>query len=377
MNFFRVFYSRWIQSCRPWIFLLLMMSMLRPSLAYDNSVFPPFEMNKVGRGFNQISIHPDGEHWLISECSDRINPSQPSCYLFLYNYKNQSYQRYDLDSGYQYTDPQFSPTGRWIVSVRTKLPQTESYEALVRSYVESEILMFRMDGTDLRVLPVPKGRIKSPVMSPDENKVAYWMSGRVRSAGAKTTFTDFDIHEFDLVSEKDSLFAGPYRFFLADGLQFKTHDMIVASAYGPAAFASDMGAYREKFGTSEIYLFKRGARDLPAPAFSTIASATSPTITKDARMYLLGSPWPHGMSIVEAGDESYLKRWRIPRLSDQAITSITVAPSGSYIVFIYPTTPIRSAEPKNNLGLFDLSLESWIPVSIPPPDAATGRRLRD
>ncbi len=356
---------------------MLMMSMLRPSLAYDNSMFPPFEMDKVGRGFNQISIHPDGERWLISECTDRIDPSKQSCYLFLYNYQTQAYYRYDLDPGYQYTDAQFSPSGRWIVSVRTRLPQADSYEEFIRTYLQSELLLFRTDGTDFRILPAPKGRIKLPAISPDEAKIAYWVSGRVRPAGAKTTFAEFDIHEFDLASEKDSLFAGPYRFFLVQSLQFKTANTLVASAYGPTAFASDMGAYREKFGSSEIYLIERGAHDFPVPAFSSIPSATSPTITSDGRVYLLGAPRPHGISIVEVSNQSELKRWRIPRLSDQSITSITVAPTGAYIVFVYPITPIRSTTPKNNLGVFDLLLERWIPVSIPPPDSARSMRLRD
>lgn len=330
-----------------------------------------------GRGYNAISIHPDGEHWLVSECTNRIEPKRFGCYLFLYSRTTKIYRRLDLPKDYDYSDAKFSPTGRWIVFVRSRVPKNTSREEMVRALSESEILMMRADGTDLRILAVPKGRIKAPVISPDESKVAYWVSRHARPTGSKTTFIDFDVHEFDIASNTDALFAGPYEFYLAEGLQYKTRDEIVANAYGPAAFVSSMGKYQEKFGSSEIYFFRRGGQDFPTPAFPTIVSATYPSIGKDDRLYLLGSPRPHGKSIVEADLENAIRRWPIPQLGDQGIASITASPDGAYIVFVYPTTPIRSTDPKNGLGVFDLSEERWIPVSLPLPESASPLPVQD
>lgn len=350
---------------------------ITPALAYDNSVLPPFEVDPQGRGINAVSIHPDGERWLISECTDRIEPPRMNCYLFLYNRTSKSYQRYDLPAGFRYTDAQFSPTGQWIVGVRTKIPKINSSEEQVRAYLESEIFLLRPDGAGFRTLSTPNGRVKYPAISPDESKIAYWLSGRVRRPGAKTMFMDFDIYEIDLASQKNVLFSGPYKFFLAQGLKYKNNNAIIANAYAPTAFTTSMGTYRAKFGSSEIYLFRRGISEFPEPEFSSIPSATSPTFSSNKRAFVLGSPRPHGMSIVEASDKSEIRHWRIPRLAEQGIASIAASPTGTYIVFIYSITPLSSAEPKNNLGIFDLLEERWIPVSLPTFDSARLLRIQN
>lgn len=343
--------------------------------ANQNTPLPPEASKQSERAYNHVSIHPDGEHWLIDECTDRINPPEQICYVFLYNYKKQSYQRFDLDPDYGYADARFSPSGKWIIAVRRKLAKNSSYDEELQSYLQSELVLFRMDGTDLRVLPVPRGRIKSPVMSPDESKIAYWLSDSVRPPGSKTTFMGFDIHEFDLVSGEDRLFVGPHEFFLVENLIYESSNVIIAEAYGPKIFAHDMGAYKKKYGSSEIYRFSRGEHSVPLPAYATIDAARSPTIANGAQVYVLGQPKPHGQSIVKASDGGISKRWQVPAFSGQGIVSITVSPDGSYIVFISPTTPVRSRAPKNDLGIFDLAEERWLPVAIPLPASASLLRL--
>ncbi len=348
-----------------------------PAFAYDNSIAPPFKADLNGRGYNGVSIHPDGAQWLVSECTDRLEPPTLSCYLFLYNRKTLSYQRYPLPAGFAYTDAQLSPTGQWVVGVRTRVSSKESSrEERVRTFLENEIFLLRTDGTQFRTLPTPKGQVKYPTISPDETKIAYWVSGRVRGPGQKTTFMDFDIHEMDLASKKDSLFAGPYKFFLAQGLKYKSNSEIVADAYAPTAFISSMREYRDKYGSSNIYVFRRGTREFPKPEFSSISSANSPTFSNDKRTFMLGSPESHGLSIVEANDKGRVRHWRIPMVGPQGIVSITASPDGTYIAFVYPVTPISSSHPKNNLGIFDLLEERWIPVSLPSPESASLLRIQ-
>ncbi len=324
-----------------------------------------------------MSIHPDGERWLISECTDRIEPPRMNCYLFLYNQINRSYQRYALPAGFIYADAQFSSTGTWIVGVRTKLPENNSYEEKVRSYAASEIFMLRVDGTGFRIVSAPKGRIRYPTLAPDESKVAYWVSGRVRRPHSKTTFMDFDIHEFDLISGKDALFAGTYKFYFVNGLKYKNNSELVADAFGPAEFITSMGSYAEKFGSSEVYLFRRGVHEFPKPKFSSIPSATSPTFSKSGRTFVLGSTKSHGLSIVETNEDGEIRHWRIPMLARQGMASISVSPTDAYIVFLYPTTSASSPDVKNSLGIFDLLEERWVPVSLPPPDSARFLRIQN
>ncbi len=365
-------------------FLLILAILLLPRFtsaaqvsAVENESFATTGSESGGRGYNAISIHPDGSLWLISECTARVEPKRTGCYLFLYSPKTRAYQRFDLPQGFDYSDAKFSPSGRWVVAVRTPVAQNTSRDEMVRTLSSGEILLMRADGTDLRILPLPKGGIKAPVMSPDENKVAYGVAGRIRPAGAKTTFMDFDVREFDMASAADALFAGPYRFFLAAGLHYKDQDQIAANAYGPAAYVSEMGKYRDKFGSSEIFFINRGASEFPAPAFTTIASATYPTIDKYGRIYLQGSPHPHGTSIVEVSPEKAMRRWPIPPLAGQGLASMAVSSDGSYIVFVYPTTSASSPDPKNKLAIFDLSAERWIPTSLPPPEAASPFPVQD
>lgn len=378
--------SPYLSNLPKWVgkFLLILSIFLLPivvNAATDGSAeIDPFtvtDFESGSRGYNAISIHPDDRLWLISECTNRIDSKRFGCYLFLYSRGTRVYQRFDLPLGYDYSDAKFSPSGRWIVAVRTPVARNTSRDEMARSLSDGEILVMRSDGTDLRILPLPKGRIKAPAISPDESKVAYWVAGRIRPAGAKTTFMDFDVHEFDIASKADVLFAGPYRFFLARSLQYKGHDEIVANAYGPAAYVSEMGKYRDKFGSSEIFLFHRGAREFPAPAFSTIASATYPSIDQYGRIYLQGAPHPHGMSIVEVNSEKVTRRWPVPPLAEQGLASMAVSPDGSYIVFVYPTTSPRSPHPKNGLGIFDLSAERWIPMSLPQPESAIPFPVQD
>ncbi len=363
---------------RHWFLPFLAIALIcGPVIAYDNRALPKFEIDTAGRHLNGVKIHPDGDRWLISECTDPAAPTRFTCNLFLYNRRSKAYQRYDLPSDYMYVDAQFSPSGQWVVAVRTRISQTQSREEKLQNYTTSEIVMFRVDGTGFRILPIPKGQIKNPAMSPDERKVAFWVSDRIRPHREKTVFMHFDIHEFDLKDKKDTLFTGPHQFFLADGLQYKTQNEIIAGAYGPSAFASDMNVYQKEFGSSEIYSFRRGEKIYAKPIFSTIPSARSPGISANGRTYLIGQPKPHGMSIIETNGESITRYWRVPPIGENGIDNITASPDGSYIVFLYSTTPIRSNSPKHGLGIFDLSTERWIPARLPPLNAAASLRVRD
>ncbi len=365
LNFFLISYGN-LRCVLLWLLFSLMD--FQPSFAYDNGIFPPFEIDKIGRGYNSVSIHLDGEQWLISECI-RIESYRPlDCQLFLHNLRSKRYQRYQLPSDYIYTDAQFSPSGRLIVGVRRPVPKADTYEELVRTFGNSEIFTMRLDGTHLKVYSDLKGHLKMPTLSEDETKLVYWKSSELRSAGEKTTFAHFDVYEFDLATGREQLFAGPFRFFEVRGLQYLNKDRIILTAYGPSQYAAQIGKYRKRFNSSEIYLISRGESNLPDPSYTEIENASDATLDKTKNLYFLGMHKQHGISIFRF--DQHPAYWRIPPLVPGGISALIAAPDGQYIGFIYPVNPARASNPTNSLGIFDLREERWIPLHLPPSSAA-------
>ncbi len=350
------------------IFLLLAMLNTRVASAYDNSVFPPFEASKVGREINWISIHPDGERWLISECMDPDDSKGFRCDLFLYNFKTKEYQKYDLPPGYLYLYAKFSPRGSLIVAVRRPLHGDYGYDAEIKSFKNSEIFTMKLDGTAIKVMPNLSGHMKLPSMSEDETKIVYWQSATVRPPGNRTIFGHFDVHEYDIATAKEKMFAGPYRFFEARGLEYISKDQVVATAYGPSQYAPDIGKYSDQFNSSEIYIFERGEIDLPAPLYVDVEHAVDITMDKTGRVFVLATDKNDGISIFRMSNEP--RHWRIPKLVPGGITRLIVSPTGQYIAFIYPLRTSRSQPPSNNVGIFDLNEARWLPVSLPPTTSA-------
>lgn len=371
LPFFRSLASRWRAATQAALLLFFIWFFWTPPAAsYDNSAPPPFEMEKEKRGFSWLSIHPDGERWLITECTDRLGHALGGCYLFLYNRKTQVYQRYDLDPNYMYAYGQFSPTGNAIVAVRRPLPIANTHEEKYRIYSSSEIVLMNIDGSGLRVLPIPKGFVKQLAMSPDETKVAYWRAAKARQPGAKTWLTDFDLWEFDMASGDNRLFAGMHRFFLADGVQYISANEVLAHADSPSETPMNIFEYHSRFGYNQIYFLKRGASELPSPAFVAVKSVSAATLVGERRVYLLGEPPPYGISIVEMEGDSVRQRWRIPDFTTDGISSVFGSPAGSYLLFIYSSTPPSALEPSTGLGMFDLQKERWLSIFLPLPELA-------
>ncbi len=339
--------------------------------AFDNNVLPPFEMEKEKRGFTWLSIHPDGQQWLVSECTNRLGVPLGSCYLFLYHLKTGAYRRYALPEGYMYTDGQFSPSGRQIVAIRRPQHLESSRKEQERVYAGAELVVMNTDGSGFRVLPVPKGIIKRPAMSPGEDKLAYWKAQAMRPPNSKTTLTNFDVREFDLRSGEDRMFAGSFQFFNAQSLRYVSSDELLLGADFPSGIGVDVFSYHERFGHNQIYRLKRGSTALPAPAFSKVSYGSNATVCDNGRAYVLGEPLPDGTSIVEFDKGGIRRRWRIPRLTNDSITVMTVSAGSTHAGFIYPTSALRSGDLRTGLGMFDMQKEAWLPVSLPLPEKAS------
>lgn len=362
---------------RPFLFCAVaLIPMCNAAVAYDNSVFPPFEIARDDRKFTWLSIHPDSERWLITECTNRIDPPRNRCYLFIYHRKNQSYQRLDLPQPYSYSYAQFSPSGQYLVAVRSPASQSDSYEEKVRIANESEIIMMRSDGNGFRVLGIPKGRIKVPVFSPDESKVAYWTAGLIRPEGSKTFTSNFDLNEFDLQSETQRLFSGSFQFFLAGQFQYKSADRIVAHASGPLNSGASSFDRDKQFNFSNLYCFDRQEKRLQDPCLSDIPHASHPSFDRDGNLYAEGAYPTYGMSLFRISPSGKKQVWRLPLITNAGIGFLVASPAGDHLGFIYSDASPASQFLYSAIGYFDFSSERWIPVSLPAPESASVMPLK-
>ena len=336
------------------------------SAAYDNSRFPPFDTVKAGRGFQDISIHPNGEDWLISECTSNIT-GYPSCYLFTYNLRDHSYKRFSLPLGYSYSDGKFSPSGQKILAIRQPAPKANNHEEIMKSYAQGEIVIMNRDGSELKVLPLRPNRVMSPVMSPDETRVAYLVAESDKPYVKSVSFAFFEIWEYNLTSRENALFAGPMRFYHATTLNYLSNSEILAGALAPESIASnEYGDYFNKFQGSEIFRISRGMRYAPEPVFYDLPYARYPSADAHGNVFFETQPQKIGFSLTQKSSSGHTKIWRAPLKNKCVVSKYLADPSGSYVSFIYGGDPIASKDGRHALGYFDVQKETWHPVYPPP-----------
>ena len=368
---FKSLFRRLLQASHI-VFAFVFLSLLvGTAKAYDNSTFPPFTLEKSKRGYSWLSIHPDGERWLITECTDRIAPPKHSCYLFLYNLKTRAYQRYDMPPGYVHTEASFSPRGDWIVAIRRPQLFGATDKESLDAYGQGEVLMMRVDGSGFRVLPAPRGPVKRPAISPDGKKLAYWEWNRTASPERRVRFIDNDLRELDLETGADRLFAGDYKFLVAHSLQYLTDNDLLIGAETPTADGMTPFKYYRKYGSSQLYLIQRGTTDIPPPAFWKIPSVSVGSADKNLHIYVLADHKETGNSIVEFHSQQELRHWRAPNFGENTIVALSASPDGSHLGFIYPASPIGSPERRSGIGMFDIKKEHWAPLSLPFPELAS------
>lgn len=323
---------------------------------------PQFTLEKNGRDFDRISIHPNSEEWLFTECSRELNP-EGDCHLLRYNINSKQLQRYILPEGYLYGYASFSPQGNYIVISRS--PKHDGSEEMIQqSFENGEIVMMRSDGTDFRVLPIPRGRNLAPIMSKEETKIAYWKISSLRTPGGGRGWGDFDMREYNLKTRQDSLFAGPFHFVSGGNSQYVSENEIMINSYGPRKYAQSMSAYHEKYNSSEVYILNRGAVDMPSPSFIEVKYAVNSSSDGAGNIYLDGLHPNGGMALLMVSSSGDITSWQRPILG--ALRYVIGAPNGQYISFIYSAEGTRWAEKKSAMGMLDTAHSKWLPVNIPP-----------
>ncbi len=332
--------------------------------AFDLTSLPPFELEKEKREFNWLSIHPDGARWLITECTDRVNPARPNCYLFLYHLKTRKYQRYELSEDYIYAEAEFSPSGQYIVGKRIPYFDKVGYKEFEKILRDTEIFQMRADGSDFRVLPIPKGMVSRPLMSPDETKVAFWLAAKLGQAAGRTLAVDYELYEHDLSSGETRLFAGPFHLSAAGSFSYRDNNYIVAQAHGSLSSGKFDYLYRKRTNYNEVYCFERGQSELSDPCVTGMSFASMPTLNHRGELYVLGADKKLGLSIFKIlPDEQRQWLWQLPDQTKGRLANLVAASNGSYLGFIYPTDKAKNF----GLGIFDLTNQRWISVPVPSP----------
>lgn len=344
------------------------MNAIQGNAAGTVSTAPQFTLEKNGRDFDRVSIHPNSEEWLFMECSHELNP-EGDCHLLRYNINTKQLQRYILPEGYLYSYASFSPQGTYILMSRS--PKHDGSEEKIRqSFENGEIVMMRSDGSDFKALPIPKGRNLSPFMSKDETKIAYWKISSKQLPNGGRSWGDFDVHEFDLKTKQDALFVGPFHWVGGGNSQYLSENEMMINSYGPKKYAQSMGDYRKKFNGSQVYVLKRGAVDLPEPSFTDVEHAKNSSADRAGNIYLDGQKMPDvGTSLFRKVPSGEITLWQRPHLG--TLRHVIVAPNGQYIAFIYAAEGTESPDKKSAIGLLDMAHSKWLPVNIPSLQSST------
>lgn len=326
--------------------------------------FPKFELETPSREFQYLSIHPNGEDWLITESSHGGQ-------ILLYNLKTNRLQRFELPGDYEYTFATFSPSGKKIALVRKQRFPGDQVLDRIAELKTSQIAFMDRDGSHFRVLPIPSAIIVSVAISPDERKIAYWVGKTIRKPGSKTLVADFDIREFNFATNNDELFSGPFNFFGINGIYYLDDSILVAGASAPRALIGKMENYEDRFNQSEIYRLTRRQSGVPDPIFFTNYYAHSPAIDRKKNIYVIDYPKKTGRSITRKTSDGKSVSWQTPNLNGCSIYGLSPSPEGDYIAFIYGQTTVQTGQKKFAIGVLDVGDGIWTSKSIPSSDTAS------
>ena len=353
---------------------VLLMDTSRAEIAMPSSTVstPQFTLEKNGRDFIGLSIHPNSDEWLFSECSVILSP-EIACYLLKFNIKTKHLTRYIFPDSYFYSNAHFSPRGNFIVLNR--MPKhngtKEGFEWAVKN---SQIVLINADGSNLRVIPTQQGRNLMPIMSLDETKIAYWHQSPLKGERFVGDWAHNDIYEYDLKTGTDQLFAGPFQFMGGKMIQYISEDEILLESVAIASIVQILDEYHKKYNGSQVYKIKRhtDTADFPVPSYTNIEQARNPSVDTNGNVYLQGQ-YPHGgTTFTKVNSSGPVNYWTKPgNLALTGTREILASPNGSYIAFIYVADGTNYRDRKSTFGQLDTLTSQWLSVDIPPLQTST------
>jgi hypothetical protein len=338
-------------------------AMSQDLLASKISNLPKFTVKQNnGRQFSGLSISNNGSEWLITECKFEPDPDA-GCFILKYNLTQDKLYRFALPKGFQYQAPRFSSSGNWIVATRNPVHSGKP-EDIQKSWEQSEIVMFRPDGSEFKVLPI-KGFNTSPVMSPGDKKIAFW-TPKILNVGSKTRTKslDYDVYEFDLKTQKVNLFSGIFNFVEVGPLQYLGEDQVIFFSYdtmdklaGPIDPAGD-----------KIYILDRdNNKKYRRVNYENTSHTRNPSIDTNGTIYFQGVDKKEGSSFFQGNLNTITKSWVLPFID---IRNTVVSPTGRYIGFTHQAAKTGSRYSSIEFGLLDINTNAWKNIAIPPLNTA-------
>lgn len=333
-------------------------AMSQDLLASKIANLPEFTIKQNnGRQFSGLSISNNGSEWLIAECTFEPDPDA-GCFILKYNLIQDKLYRFALPKGYQYQFARYSISGNWIVATRNPVHNGKP-EDIQKSFEQSEIVLFRPDGSEFKILPI-KGFNTSPAMSPSEKKIAFW-TPKILNVGSKTRTKsiDYDVYEFDLVTEKVNLFSGIFNFVGGGPLQYLNENQLIFFSYdtmdklsGPIDPAGD-----------KIYILDRdNNKKYRRVNYAKITDTRDPTIDINGVIYFKGVDKKEGSSFFQGNLNFVTSSWVLPFIQ---IRNTVVSPTGRYIGFTHETAKMGSGNSSIEFGLLDINTNAWKNIAIP------------
>jgi hypothetical protein len=323
-----------------------------------------------GRSYSpSVSVHPNERDMVFSECGN-LPGNESGCFVLKFNREAKTLGRYALPGEYNYENPSFSPSGNWIVAERRpKLSTVPDESQWQEIYRQSEIVMFRVDGSEFTVLPLAPGYKAAPVMSPDEKYVAF-RRGEVLPRTSRFMAMDGDAWEVKLVDGKESLFAANFRFLQMWGMQYVDSDTLLVNAGSPYAIAPDnpaeaataIPAYEKQSRRSQIYRLRRGDRILVVPLQTGFDSAQRASMDRAGNLYFDGSGQLELLHRLSPAGK--LMHRTLPVEMVNQIISMNSTPSGNYLACVLACGPRSRGIRK--IALLDFETNIFAPVTIPP-----------
>ncbi|MHB0990376.1 MAG: TolB family protein [Burkholderiales bacterium] len=368
------------------LFLVVMTTMTNDVHAQPLTNQPKFELEKQGRYFMDFSIHPNGEEIMFTESHDLPDGSLSGSDIYQYNIRTHAYRRYVFkdDAAYSYSSPAYSPRGDRVIILRTPMVQhfdlkkgKALYAELENNFKKTQVLMMDHDGKNLQVLPIPLGEIVHIVFSPDGTKIAYSLNHAPLKENERN-FGMMDMWEYNLVTGKNTLFAGPFSFVMGSIRQYLNNDQLLITARlatDPEHPNTYQGA---RFQHSEIMKLDRGTKKLPKTLYGNIADGAGEglmvTMDKFGNTYLQGHHYvvPSGSYLYKITSDTPVEgvsAYAIPEsLIHANLVQLTVDPDGRKAFFFYAALDadlVKDGAWKFAFGELDLKHQHWSNLTIP------------
>lgn len=316
-----------------------------------------------------ISIHPNGQEWLISELVDEPS-GQSGWHLLRYDMANDRLYRYQLPEGYIYEQTRYSERGDWVVMTRS--PRHDGTpESAQRAFMMCDFVLLNMTNRSLRIIPVGGRFVTNAVLSPDLKRIAYWSTELINlSASTRIKTGRKDLFEYDLELGRHRLFAGPYQFGEGGRINYVDQDTLVVGAWWPREYEA------KESMANQVYTLRRGMTGpiWPEDFAPDVYYATYPSFDSSHRLSVYAHLKTLGMGLFSIASNR-IDVWKTPYDKSRPsmipqVFNALASPTGDYLVMVY-TYNSHDRMQRMAFALLDFKKSLWRNVAIPAFETAT------